>query len=58
MLEDFIIGAAINTLLVILGDPKKHGKFRRAFLKVFKAIAEAYRMDQEFHDTAEKGLNS
>lgn len=45
---DFYTSLAINVLLQVLADKKQLPKFRRALLKVFKAILVSFAHDEEF----------
>lgn len=51
-MNDFYINLAVTVMLQAVKDGAIKGKFRRAFLKVFKAVATAYQTDQEFQDAA------
>lgn len=45
---DFYIDLGFAVLLRILKDRRETSKWRRAFLKLFDAIARAYAQDAEF----------
>jgi len=47
-LEDFLIDMGVSALLRVAADPKRASKWRRALLKVFRAIAAAFPSDPEF----------
>lgn len=47
-MPDWLIDVAITALLRMLRDKKETSKWRRAMLKVFKAIRDAYNTDEEF----------
>lgn len=55
-MPEWMIPLAINTLIQIARDPKTHGKWRKALLKVFREIARAYKNDAEFTAVAEEEL--
>lgn len=57
-MDDLLIDMGITVMLRMLKDGKRARKWQRAMLKVFSAIAKAYRTEQEFHEAAEAGLNS
>jgi hypothetical protein len=57
-MEDTLISMGVAALLQMLKSGKKAKQWRKAMLKVFGAIAATYKLDQDFHDAAEKGLNS
>jgi len=57
MWDDFVIDMGVAALLRMLKDGKKAKKWQRAMLKVFGAIAAAYRTEQEFHQAADRELN-
>ena len=44
---------AVGVLLRIVTDPKKKSKWRRALLKVFRAIAGAFPQDPDFKAAAQ-----
>jgi len=56
-----LITMAFSLLLSALNSSSSRNKFRRAFLKVFKSISEAYANDQAFQqmvrfmETPQKG---
>lgn len=52
MFEDYVIGAAVNALLLILSDTQKRSKWRRALLKLFVAIGNAFKGDAMFEAAA------
>lgn len=52
MFEDYIINSAVGALLLILGDPQKRSKWRRALLKLFVAIGVAFKGDAMFEAAA------
>jgi len=45
---DFYVDIGFAVLLRVLRDIGPNNKWRKAFLKVFRAIAEAYKNDDEF----------
>lgn len=53
-----LAGLAVNMLLQVLEDATLAKKMQPAMLKVFKTIARVYKSQQDFHDAAEKELNS
>lgn len=48
MFEDYIINSAVGALLLMLQDSSKRSKWRKAMLKVFRAIAVAFGNDPDF----------
>jgi len=52
MFEDRLLSVGIGILIDYLRDSTKHAKWRKAMLKVFRAIADAYGNDKEFLDVA------
>ncbi len=58
MFEDTMIDMGVSVMLRMLKDSKRARKWQKVMLKVFGAIARAYKSEQEFHDTADKELNS
>jgi len=53
-MDDVYIDLGVSILLRVLKDTKKAQKFRRAMLKVFKAIAAAYARDAEFTEVVQQ----
>lgn len=54
-MDDILIPLGVNTLVQLARDPKRRGKWRKALLKIFIAIAIAFKDDAEFaqaHDAA------
>lgn len=51
-MSDFLIDMSVAVLLRLLADKSAKSKWRRAMLKVFKAIASAYPRDAEFTQAA------
>lgn len=49
-MNEQLITMAFSLLLMALNSSSSRNKFRRAFLKVFKAISDAYANDQAFKD--------
>lgn len=47
-MEDVIINMGITALLGAIKNPKKKATFRRAFLKIFRAIWLQFGNDEEF----------
>lgn len=47
-----MVDLAISALLHVLRDPKQSSKWRRALLKIFKAISVAFSRDGDFVDVA------
>lgn len=43
---------AVSILLQVVQNASERNKYRRALLKVFKAIANGFESDQEFRATA------
>jgi hypothetical protein len=50
--NDWIIDLGISALLRVLRDTKESNKWRRAFLKLFKLIAERFSHDEDFQEVA------
>lgn len=48
---DFYIDIGAAVLLRILREGNQTNRYRRLFLKLFRAIASAYRDDAEFRET-------
>jgi hypothetical protein len=47
-MEDLLINMGITALLGAIKNPKKKATFKKAFLKIFKAIWTAFGNDEEF----------
>lgn len=47
-MNDQLITMAVSLLLMAIQSTSSRNKFRRAFLKIFNAIGEAYKADKEF----------
>lgn len=47
-MNDQLIAMAVSLLLMAVNSASSRSKFRRAFLKIFNAIGEAYKADKEF----------
>ena len=58
MYTDLLIEAGVNLFIDALKDTKKARRWQELALKVFAAIARTYRLQQDFHETANKELNS
>lgn len=52
-MEDFLIDMAVGVLLRLATDAKKKAKWRKALLKVFRAIASAFPQDPDFKAAAQ-----
>jgi hypothetical protein len=46
--SEFYVNLAVSVILQMLQDGVLRGKFRRALLKIFRAIALQFREDPEF----------
>lgn len=51
-MNDQLISMAVTIVLLAVNSTSSRNKFRRAFLKMFNAIGEAYARDREFMDGA------
>lgn len=51
-MNDQLISMAVAIVLLAVNSTSSRNKFRRAFLKIFNAIGEAYARDREFMDGA------
>lgn len=50
---DFLITMAVSVLVQLARDPNGRGKWRKALLKVFREIANAFPNDVEFQAAAQ-----
>jgi hypothetical protein len=53
-MDSFFITLGFSVLIQVLQELGPKNKYRRAFLKLFRLIAMAYRTDQEFADAAQE----
>lgn len=51
-MNDQLISMAVAIVLLAVNSTSSRNKFRRAFLKIFNAIGEAYARDREFMEGA------
>lgn len=47
-MNDFYIDLAVSVILRVVQSGPQRNKYRKALLKIFKAIAQAYKSDAEF----------
>lgn len=47
-MEEFVINSAVGVVLLVVKNPEKRAKFRKALLKIFKSICIGYAGDADF----------
>lgn len=53
-MEDYLISMAASIVLRLLENPTSRSKYRRLFLKLFRAIAAGFIEDPELQATAKQ----